>query len=103
MSVDNIVRFVEECSNRPDFYLGFPHIFYYDYGLFLQFSKSRDDLCLVEYIGKNYHLDFVVKSYLYCSENKEDIESAIKALYKTLMVDVDRKNFWHYEKRDSHE
>ena len=93
MSVDNIVRFVEECSNRPDFYLG----------LFLQFSKVRDDLCLVQYIGKNYHLDFVVKSYLYCSENKEDIESAIKALYKTLMVDVDRKNFWHYEKRDSHE
>ena len=83
MSVDNIVRFVEECSNRPDFYLGFPHIFYYDYGLFLQFSKVRDGL--------------------YCSENKEDIESAIKALYKTLMVDVDRKNFWHYEKRDLHE
>lgn len=103
MSVDNIVRFVEECSSRPDFYLGSPHIYHYDYGLFLQFSKVRDGLCLVEYIGNNYHLDFVVKSYLYCSENKEDIESAIKTLYKTLMVDVDRKSFWHYERRDFHE
>lgn len=103
MSVDNIVRFVEERSNRPDFYLGSPHIYHYDYGLFLQLRKVRDDLCLVEYIGKNYHLDFVVKSYLYCSENKEDIESTIKAFYKTLMVDVVRKNFWHYGKRDLHE
>lgn len=103
MSVDNIVRFVEECSNRPDFYLGFPHIYHYGYGLFLQFRKVCDGLCLAEYIGKNYHLDFVVKSYLYCSENTEDIESAIKALYKTLVVDVDRKSFWHYEKRDLHE
>lgn len=103
MSVDNKIRSVRAFLNRPDFYLGFPHIYHYDYGLFLQFSKVRDDLCLVEYIGKNYHLDFVVKSYLYCSENKEDIGSAIKALYKTLMVDVDRKNFWRYEKRYSYE
>ena len=69
----------------------------------MQFRKVCDGLCLAEYIGKNYHLDFVVKSYLYCSENKEDIESSIKVLYNTFMVDVDRKNFWHYEKRDSHE
>lgn len=82
MSVDNIVRFVEECSNRPDFYLGFPHIYHYDYLLFLQFSKVRDDL--------------------YCSENKQDIGSTIKVLYNTLVIDMDRKNFWHYEKRDSH-
>lgn len=97
MSRHDIIRFVEECSNRPDFYLGFPHIYHYDYGLFLQFSKVSDGLCLVEYIGKNYRLDFVVKSYLYCGENKEDIESAIMALYKTLVAYVDRKNFWHYE------
>lgn len=82
MSVDNIVRFVEECSNRPDFYLGFPHTYRYDYRLFLQFSKVRDDL--------------------YCSENKQDIGSTIKVLYNTLVIDMDRKNFWHYEKRDSH-
>lgn len=82
MSVDNIVRFVEECSNRPDFYLGFPHIFYYDYGFFLQFSKVRDGS--------------------YCSENKQDIVSTIKVLYNTLVIDMDRKNFWYYEKRDSH-
>lgn len=82
MSVDNIVRFVEECSNRPDFYLGFPHTYHYDYRLFLQFSKVRDGL--------------------YCSENKQDIGSTIKVLYNTLVIDMDRKNFWHYEKRDSH-
>ena len=82
MSVDNIVRFVEECSNRPDFYLGFPHIYHYDYGLFLQFSKARYGL--------------------YCSENKQDIGSTIKVLYNTLVIDMDRKNFWHYEKCDSH-
>lgn len=82
MSVDNIVRFVEERSNRPDFYLGFPHTYHYDYRLFLQFSKVRDGL--------------------YCSENKEDIGSTIKVLYNTLVIDIDRKNFWHYEKRDSH-
>ena len=81
MSVDDIVRFVEECSSRPDFYLGFPHIYHYDYGLFLQFSKVRDGL--------------------YCSENKQDIRSTIKVLYNTLVIDMDRKNFWHYEKRDS--
>lgn len=97
MSKNDIIRFVEECSSRPDFYLGFPHMYHYDYGLFLQFSKVRDGLCLVEYIGKNYRLDSVVKSYLYCGENKEDIESAIMVLCKTLVVDVDRKNFWHYE------
>ena len=95
MSSYDIIRFVEECSNRPDFYLGFPHIYHYDYGLSLQFSKVSDGLCLVEYIGKNYRLDLVVKSYLYCGENKEDIESTIMVLYKTLVVDVDRKNFWH--------
>lgn len=82
MSVDNIVRFVEEFSNRPDFYLGFPHAYHYDYRLFLQFSKVRDGL--------------------YCSENKQDIGSTIKVLYNTLVIDIDRKNFWHYEKRDSH-
>ena len=82
MSVDNIVRFVEECSNRPDFYLCSPHIYHYDYKLFLQFSKVRDGL--------------------YCSENKQDIGSTIKVLYNTLVIDMDRKNFWHYEKRDSH-
>ena len=82
MSVDNIVRFVEEFSNRPDFYLGFPHTYHYDYRLFLQFSKVRDGL--------------------YCSENKQDIGSTIKVLYNTLVIDMDRKNFWHYEKRDSH-
>ena len=82
MSVDNIVRFVEECSNRPDFYLGFPHAYHCDYRLFLQFSKVRDGL--------------------YCSENKQDIGSTIKVLYNTLVIDMDRKNFWHYEKRDSH-
>lgn len=82
MSVDNIVRFVEECSNRPDFYLEFPHTYHYDYRLFLQFSKVRDGL--------------------YCSENKQDIGSTIKVLYNTLVIDMDRKNFWHYEKRDSH-
>ena len=82
MSVDNIVRFVEECSNRPDFYLGFPHTYHYDYRLFLQFRKVCDGL--------------------YCSENKQDIGSTIKVLYNTLVIDMDRKNFWHYEKRDSH-
>lgn len=82
MSVDNIVRFVEECSNRPDFYLGFPHIYHYGCGLFLQSRNVRDDL--------------------YCSENKQDIGSTIKILYNTLVIDMDRKNFWHYEKRDSH-
>lgn len=97
MSSHDIIRFVEECSNKPDFYLGFPHIYHYDYGLFLQFRKIRDGLCLVEYIGKNYRLDSVVKSYLYCGENKEDIESTIMVLYKTLAVDVNRKNFWYYE------
>lgn len=82
MSVDNIIRFVEECSNRPDFYLGFPHTYHYDYRLFFQFSEVRDGL--------------------YCSENKQDIGSTIKVLYNTLVIDMDRKNFWHYEKRDSH-
>lgn len=87
MSVDNIVRFVEECSNRPDFYLGFPHIYHYGYVLFLKFRKVRDTTGIVEYHSECGCGEDKVKSFLYFGKNYEEIVRCVQQMNKTALID----------------
>lgn len=87
MSVDNIVRFVEECSNRPDFYLGFPHTYHYDYRLFLQTELKSENTSVVEYHSGCGCGEDKVKSFLYFWKNSEEIVRCVQQMNKTALID----------------